>query len=109
MMYEAQYRPLMTFDGALSSMTVSSINVRMVVLTGLEEFVEYNISVRTYTSVGPGPYSKEITERTYDTSEIFSLHGYSPAYNRFSRVTSLCRFSHDHWIQLYDYIIFSSC
>ena len=29
----------------------------MVVLTGLEEFVQYNISVRANTAVGSGPYS----------------------------------------------------
>ena len=28
-----------------------------VILFGLEEFMTYNISVRAYTSVGPGPYS----------------------------------------------------
>ena len=36
-------------------------------LTGLEEYVEYNITVRAYTSVGPGPYSDPpITERTME-------------------------------------------
>ena len=34
------------------------------VLTGLQEFVDYNISVRAYTSVGEGPYSTEVTEMT---------------------------------------------
>ena len=35
-------------------------------ITGLEEHVEYNISVRAYNSVGPGPYSDPITERTLE-------------------------------------------
>ncbi len=36
------------------------------VLTGLEENLEYNVSVRAYTSVGPGPYSPEDMEITFE-------------------------------------------
>ena len=65
-MYEVQYDPLETFDGQISTETVNITNLSLLctVVTGLEEYAEYNISVRAYTSVGPGPYSDPVTERT---------------------------------------------
>ena len=64
-MYEVQYEPLEIFDDQISIETViTSGSVLMMNLTGLEEYVEYNISVRAYTSTGPGPYSVDISERT---------------------------------------------
>ena len=33
-------------------------------VTGLEDDTEYNISVRAYTSVGPGPFSVSVMEKT---------------------------------------------
>ena len=38
----------------------------MVDLTGLEEDVVYSILVRAYTSVGAGPYSGAVMERTQE-------------------------------------------
>ena len=65
-MYEVQYNPLQTFDRQISSETVNTTNTSLLctVLTGLEEYVEYNISVRAYTSEEPGPYSLRVNERT---------------------------------------------
>ena len=62
-MYEVQYDPLETFDGQISTETTNT-SLMCTNLTGLEEYVEYNISVRAYTSEGPGPYSDPVTERT---------------------------------------------
>ena len=42
----------------------------MFTLNGLEEYVEYNISMRAYTSAGPGPYSVGVVERTDTDSEF---------------------------------------
>ena len=67
-MYEVKYEPLMTF-GVLTPATVNTTNLTIIV-GGLEEDVEYNISVRAYTSVGPGPYSEEITDRTFEDGEL---------------------------------------
>ena len=64
-MYEVLYEPLETFGGAIISMSVNTTNTSTT-LSGLEEFVEYNISVRAYTSEGPGPYSEEITMMTFE-------------------------------------------
>ena len=40
------------------------------VLTGLEEFVQYNISMRAYTSTGSGPYSTGVVEMTDEAGEL---------------------------------------
>ena len=65
-MYEVQYNPLETFDGQIYTETVNITNTSLLCtdLTGLEEYVEYNISVRAYTSAGSGPYSLGIVQRT---------------------------------------------
>ena len=64
--YEIQYIPLETCSDTVMFKTVSitDTSLRSITLTGLEEYAEYNISVRAYTSVGPGPYSDGILERT---------------------------------------------
>ena len=74
-MYEIQFVPLETFGGQITSDTVNTSDgsVLMMVLTSLEEYVEYNISVRAYTSVGPGPYSDPVTERTLEDGMNFTL------------------------------------
>ena len=71
-MYEIQFVPLETFGGQITSNTVNTSNgsVLMMVLTGLEEYVEYNISVRAYTSAGFGPYNVGVDERT-DTAGMW--------------------------------------
>ena len=65
-MYQVQYDPLETFGGLVSTKNVNITDTSMLstLLTGLEEYVEYNISVRAYTSTGPGPYSVGVVERT---------------------------------------------
>ena len=68
-MYEVLYEPLETFGGAIGPLTSNSTAMSLL-LTGLEEFVNYNISVRAYTSVGAGPYSEDITEMTSEDGEF---------------------------------------
>ena len=63
--YEVLYEPLETFEGAIMAMEVNTTNTSTT-LSGLEEFVMYDISVRAYTSEGPGPYSEEIARRTLE-------------------------------------------
>ena len=43
------------------------------VLTGLEEYVEYNITVSASTSVGEGPVSASIIVRTAEAGKIFEV------------------------------------
>ena len=61
--YEVQYEPLETFGGQIATSTVNT-SMLSINLTELQEFVDYNISVRAYTSAGPGPYSDPVTEMT---------------------------------------------
>ena len=62
--YEVMYEPLMTF-GVLTVLSNRTSN-QFIVINGLQENTEYNISVRAYTSVGPGPYSAGIVNRTFE-------------------------------------------
>ncbi len=64
-MYEVQYEPLETFGGQIQTQTINvSAPMMSVTLRNLQEFVNYNISVRAYTSVGEGPYSVDMTAMT---------------------------------------------
>ena len=62
--YEVQYQPLQ-FTNTLDTISINTTNLSENI-TSLEEYVDYNISVRAYTSVGPGPYSDPVTERTLE-------------------------------------------
>ena len=70
-MYEVMYAPLEVFAGAIwtGAKNVTS-HASSVVLTDLEEYVFYNISVRAYTQVGQGNFSSPITERTNEDGKI---------------------------------------
>ena len=69
--YEVLYEPLQTFGGQIQSQTVSSTDSELFTyLTGLQEFVNYSISVRAYTSAGSGPYSERIYALTMEDSNF---------------------------------------
>ena len=64
--YEVEYNQS-TFSGATMYNTTTVDSPTLTVdLTGLEEYVEYSIRVRAYTSVGSGPYSDVVIERTQE-------------------------------------------
>ena len=63
--YEVLYEPLETFGGILVPSTVNTTDLEAVIMN-LTAFVSYNISIRAYTSVGPGPYSAPIANRTLE-------------------------------------------
>ena len=64
-MYEVLYQPLETFGGAIGPMTeVVNAPSTLVILTELEEYVLYNVSVRAYTEAGPSDYTTAVMERT---------------------------------------------
>ena len=52
------------FDTDPHSVNVSG-NVTSLTLSGLEEYVVYDVKVRAYTSVGPGPFSTILSARTH--------------------------------------------
>ena len=66
--YEVQIEPL-DFSADIITNLLNTTNLSILV-TGLEEYVNYNISVRAYTSVGPGPYSDPVTERTLEDGNV---------------------------------------
>ena len=47
-----------------------NVTERSANLTGLEEFVNYTLSVRAYTREGAGPYSEEMTVMTPEDSKL---------------------------------------
>ena len=63
--YEVMYEPLETFNNTIGidMVTVRAPNTS-VLLNGLQEYVNYSIRVRAFTSVGPGNYSSPVQERT---------------------------------------------
>ena len=68
--YEVQIEQLdFPADIFVDPLNTTSLSINV---TDLEEYVNYNISVRAYTSVGPGPYSDPVTERTLEDGR--SLH-----------------------------------
>ena len=73
--YEVRYTPLTTFGGLISeNSTLVDVSVTEITLTGLQEFVEYSISVRAYTSIGPGPFSPGEVEQTAEAGmKIFIM------------------------------------
>ena len=66
-MYEVLYQPLEMFGGAIGPLTVTATVPNMsAVLTQLEEYVVFNVSVRAFTETGPGVYSIVMQERTLE-------------------------------------------
>ena len=71
-MYQVLYQPLETFGGAIGPLTVN-VTELTADLTDLEEYVNYTISVRAYSSVGEGPYSDVVIELTDEDSEFQAM------------------------------------
>ena len=66
--YEVQIEPL-DFPADIMTNLVTTTNLSILV-TGLEEYINYSIAVRAYTSVGPGPYSDPVTVRTSEDGNV---------------------------------------
>ena len=67
--YEVEYIPLEDFDGAIGKNT-TNVSALSVILMRLQEYVNYTISVRAYTSAGAGPYSDPVSVLTYEDSKF---------------------------------------
>ena len=69
--YEVQLEPLdFSVDISVDLVNTTSLQERA---TDLEEFINYNIAVRAYTSVGPGPYSDPVTVRTLEDRKLVHI------------------------------------
>ena len=73
--YEVRYIPEASFQDQIStnSVNITNTSILTTILTGLEEYVEYNISVRAFTSEGPGPYSPDVVEITDEAGRSLSV------------------------------------
>ena len=71
-MYQVLYQPLETFGGAIGPLTVN-VTELTADLTDLEEYINYTISVRAYTSAGEGPYSDGVIVLTNEDSEFHTF------------------------------------
>ena len=68
-MYQVLYQPLETFGGPIGPLTVN-VTELTADLTDLEEYANYIISVRAFTSAGEGPYSDGAIVLTNEDSEF---------------------------------------
>ena len=75
--YQVLYEPLETFGGQIGPETVNTSDL-FYTLVNLFENVEYNISVRAFTSIGFGPYSEAITNQTEQDCELVINYDYVP-------------------------------
>ena len=64
--YEVEYNQTTFSEVSMYNTTTVNSTTLIVHLTGLEEYVVYSIRVRAYTSVGAGPYSDVVMERTQE-------------------------------------------
>ena len=58
--YEIMYNSSFELEGSV----FTNGSTLMVIITGLEEDTDFNVSVRAYTSVGPGPFSVGVMKKT---------------------------------------------
>ena len=62
-----------TYNGQFDTMNQSNLidgSMLNITIAGLEEFSNYNISVRALTSIGPGPYSGVVRSVTDEDGEL---------------------------------------
>ena len=67
--YEVDYQPAQMFNGSMTVDVVNTTNTT-IVLSALHESVQYNITVRAYTSIGPGPFSSHVLSVTEEARKF---------------------------------------
>ena len=73
--YGVMYEPLETFGyETVTSVNITDNSTLEILLHNLQEYVQYNITVRAFTSVGEGPFSSVITVRTLEDGECYIYH-----------------------------------
>ena len=84
--YEVEYNQTTFSEVSMYNTTTVNSTTLIVDLTGLEEYVVYSIRVRAYTSVGAGPYSGVVMERTQEDGMLLFESLY---FNKFTSSTLL--------------------
>jgi len=67
--YEVEFNQSTFNEISTSNLTTTGGSQLMVELQGLEEYVVYSIRVRAYTSMGSGPFSVAVMNRTLEDGE----------------------------------------
>ena len=67
--YEVEFNQSTFSEISTSSLTTTTGPMLMVEREGLEEYIEYSFRVRAYTSVGPGPFSFAVVNKTLEDGE----------------------------------------
>ena len=65
-LYEVQLNQNTFNEISTSNLNTTNASQLMVEIEGLEEYIEYSVRVRAYTSVGPGPFSVAVMNRTLE-------------------------------------------
>ena len=69
-MYEVLYQPQETFGGAIGPLVETvTAPTQSIILTQLQEYVVYDISIRAFTSAGPSGYTTSLQPRTQEDGE----------------------------------------
>ena len=68
-MYEVDYQPAQLFNGPMTVDVMNTTNTN-ILLTNLQESVQYNITVRAYTRIGPGPFSNHVLSFTQEARKF---------------------------------------
>ena len=68
--YQVEFNQSTFNEISTSNLTTTNGSQLMVELDGLEEFVNYSVRVRAYTSVGSGPFSAAVMTRTLEDGEL---------------------------------------
>ena len=68
--YQVEFNQSTFNEISTSNLTTTNGSQLMVELDGLEEFVNYSVRVRAFTSVGPGPFSVAVMTRTLEDGEL---------------------------------------
>ena len=67
--YEVDYQPVQVFNGSMTVDVVNTTNTT-ILLSNLHEAVQYNMTVRAYTSIGPGPFSSHVLSFTQEARKF---------------------------------------
>ena len=70
-MYEVDYQALVTF-GSPGDLSRRNTTNTTITLRDLHESAQYNITVRAFTSIGPGPFSPHVISTTQEDGEYYS-------------------------------------
>ena len=70
--YEVDYQPIVPFNNPMDLSHVNTTNTT-IILRDLHESAQYNITVRAFTGIGPGPFSNPSLSITHEDGKDVGL------------------------------------